>query len=231
MSAVNTTTNTTTNTTGTGTTPQKSTDKIGKELSSNYTDFLRLLTTQLQHQDPTAPADTNQLTQQIATLSQVEQQIATNDSLKELVALYNSSQSFSAVSYIGKQIETEGNQGVLNAGEAAFVYNLPDAVESVEISIKNAAGNVVYSGAGTTIAGRNQVIWNGKDKDSVDMPPGVYTVSVVAKDSTGKAMEGVTTKTTGIVRSVDTQNGISTLSLGDISVPVDKVLSVRSPSV
>ena len=51
------------------------TQQAQQSLNTNYSDFLKLLTTQLTHQDPTAPVDTNQITQEIASLSQVEQLI------------------------------------------------------------------------------------------------------------------------------------------------------------
>ena len=55
------------------------------QLSSNFDTFLTLLTTQLKNQDPTAPMDSNQFTQQLVEFSQVEQQINTNTNLKTLI--------------------------------------------------------------------------------------------------------------------------------------------------
>ena len=50
-------------------------------LSSNFGDFLNLLMTQLQNQDPSSPLDTNQFTTEQVQFSGVEQQINTNASL------------------------------------------------------------------------------------------------------------------------------------------------------
>ena len=52
------------------------------EIASNFTQFLQLLTTQLQNQDPLSPMDTNQFTQQLVEFAQVEQQLKSNDSLQ-----------------------------------------------------------------------------------------------------------------------------------------------------
>ena len=60
--------------------------QLGKDLSQ----FLTLLTTQLQNQDPLSPLDTNAFTQQLIGFSQVEQQINTNTKLDGLVALGSS---------------------------------------------------------------------------------------------------------------------------------------------
>jgi flagellar hook assembly protein FlgD len=50
-------------------------------LSANFGDFLKLLMTQLQNQNPTSPLDTNQFTSELVQFSSVEQQINTNTSL------------------------------------------------------------------------------------------------------------------------------------------------------
>ena len=56
-------------------------------LSNNFETFLKLLTTQLQYQDPMQPMDTNEFTQQLVQYSQVEQQLSTNDKLDSLLEI------------------------------------------------------------------------------------------------------------------------------------------------
>ena len=55
-----------------------STAAASNELSGNMNQFLQLLTTQLQNQDPLNPMDSSTFTQQLVEYSQVEQQINTN---------------------------------------------------------------------------------------------------------------------------------------------------------
>lgn len=204
------------------------TNAADKKLQTNYQDFLKLLTVQLQNQDPSAPTDTNQLTQQIASLSQVEQQISTNKNLEKLINLFNVTSLNSVVSYIGKQVETAGDKGALQGGVATFVYNLAQEAETVEVTISDAAGKTVLQGPGTKLAGRNELIWPGKDTDGNQMKDGTYTIKVAAKDAGGTEIKA-TTYTVGTVSSVDSKDGTATLSLGDIQVSLDKVLSVRQP--
>lgn len=203
------------------------TDKAAAAAQTNYQDFLHLLTTQLQNQDPTAPTDTNQLTQQIATLSQVEQQINTNTNLQKLISLFNVTTMNSVVGYIGKQVETTGNQGALLNGSAEFVYNLESEADNVDITIEDSAGNTVLNAGGTKVAGRNEVVWDGRDNSGNQLPDGAYTIKVVAKNAAGEDIK-VTTSTVGVVTSVDSKDGTPTLMLGDIPVGLDKVLSVRT---
>lgn len=204
----------------------KTANSDSAKAQTNYQDFLHLLTTQLQNQDPTAPTDTNQLTQQIATLSQVEQQINTNSNLQKLISLFNTTTMNSVVDYIGKQVETTGSQGALLNGTAMFVYNLDKDAESAAVTITDAEGNTVLNANGTKLAGRNEVVWDGKDNSGKQLADGTYTIKVTAKDAGGADIK-VTTSTVGVVTSVDSKNGTPTLMLGDIAVGIDKVLSVR----
>jgi flagellar basal-body rod modification protein FlgD len=52
--------------------------------------FLRLLTTQLQHQDPLAPTDNTQFIAQLAQFQTLEGQLASNEALAEMVSLSRS---------------------------------------------------------------------------------------------------------------------------------------------
>jgi len=205
-------------------------------LNSNYANFLQLLTTQLQNQDPTSPTDTNQLTQEIASLSQVQQQIDTNNELQQLVSLFTASATNNAVSYIGKQIDATPAAGTaaqteLTNSQATLVYDLPAGASSATVTITDSVGNTVFSGPGTTIAGRNQVVWKGgtnpnSSGTSTTAPDGTYNFTVNATDSSGKTVTA-TTMTSGTVTAVDTQNGTATLSLGGtLSVPLSNVQTI-----
>src|ERR1043165_3489997 len=99
---------------GTSTTPTTAgTPDAMKQLSSNFSTFLTLLTTQLQNQDPLSPMDSNQFTQQLVMFSQVEQQINTNDNLQSLIALNLSQTANSAVNYIGRILVMTNGEGSL----------------------------------------------------------------------------------------------------------------------
>jgi flagellar basal-body rod modification protein FlgD len=166
--------------------------KAANSLVSTTQDFLKLLTVQLQNQDPTKPLETDQITQQIASLSQVEQQINTNKNLEKMMSVFTQSQISNAVSYIGKNVEAPGNLGTLSAGQATFVYTLEEEAKNARVTVSDPDGNVIYVGDGTKLAGRNTFVCFGK------------------------------------VTSVETIDGINYLALGDILVPLDKVLSVRA---
>lgn len=202
-------------------------EKASAALAQNFDDFLKLLTTQLQNQDPTNPMDTNNFTQQIASLSTVEQQIQTNKNLENMISLYNSSQVSSVVGYIGKRIEADGNKSVLEGGIAIFNYDLPEAADKVKISISNAAGGVVYTGDADKKAGRNEVYWDGTNSfTGAQLQDGTYTFTIEALNASGEALEAVT-YTTGRVTAVDFKDGKSTVVMGTLEMPMDEILTIR----
>ena len=204
--------------------------EIGQQqLAQDFQQFLTLLTTQLQNQDPTEPLDTNEFTNQLVMFASVEQQLASNLNLEELVNLQQSNGSIDAsVNYIGRFIETEGNGGVLENGSAGFIYDLERAADEVQVSILDDSGRVVFSGQGSTNVGQNVVVWDGINSTNGDQsPPGTYFISVNATDSQGRDIDS-TTFTTGRVTAVElNESGQITLEVGDLDINADDVTAIR----
>jgi len=199
------------------------------QLSSDINFFLKMLTTQLQNQDPTAPLDTNQFTQQIAQYSGVQQQVVTNANLEKLLAANKQSSVTTAVGYIGKEIEIEGNTGFVSGGQGAFSYILPKAANEVELTIKNSAGTIVFRGQGNTQAGRNIAVWDGINyANGQREPDGIYTIEVEASDISGAAIIAET-RGVAVVNGVETgTDGSVLLGIGgNRYVSFDDVLAVR----
>jgi hypothetical protein len=88
---------------------QTGTSALGS-LSDNFTDFLSLLMTQLQNQDPTSPLDSNQFTSELVQFTSVEQQISTNTDLTQLIQLTQASQIEQSASFIGKSVTVNSTQ-------------------------------------------------------------------------------------------------------------------------
>ncbi|WP_334150105.1 flagellar hook assembly protein FlgD [Hyphomicrobium sp.] len=66
-------------------TQQTDTSSSTSSASLNYDSFLKLLTAQMQYQDPTNPMDATQFVAQLASFSNVEQAIKTNSKLDSLL--------------------------------------------------------------------------------------------------------------------------------------------------
>lgn len=67
-------------------------------------DFLKLLLTQLSHQDPTSPMDNNEFIAQMAQFSSLEQMHNMSNGFERMASMLNNSD---AVSTLGKTVEIE----------------------------------------------------------------------------------------------------------------------------
>jgi flagellar basal-body rod modification protein FlgD len=205
--------------------PANRSGSSGAELADTFDNFLVLLTTQLQYQDPLSPLDAIQFTEQLVQFSGVEQAIATNDKLDDLIALQGGSQLSSAVSYIGKGVKADSDLIALQDGTATLIYGLEGNAASTTISIVNSAGQTVRNLAGDTAPGLHELVWDGLDGNGQPLPDGTYGLVVNAVDANNQAVS-VATGASGRVTGVETQDGEVYLKLGDLLVPLTRVFAV-----
>lgn len=190
-------------------------------LSSNFSDFLGLLMTQLQNQDPTSPLDTNQFTSQLVQFSSVEQQIATNTSLTQLVQLTQNEALLQSSSMIGKSVVVASDHLPLQQGQGTLQYTAT-AAQPVSIQVLNSAGTVVRSVDVTSTAGTNTWTWDGKNDAGNSLPDGSYKVAVTstAADGTSSALPftvaGTVTGATSLNNAVQIQLGALSVGLGAV---------------
>lgn len=152
-------------------------------LANNFDTFLTLLTAQLQNQDPLAPMDSTQFTQQLVQFSQVEQQIRTNQQMESLVGQFQAASASAALSYLGKDAIVEADETYLAGGEANWAYVLPDGgADSVTITVRDSAGRAVYTTEDLPITeGEHLFTWNGVKTNGETAADGVYTLDIEAR--------------------------------------------------
>ena len=158
-------------------------------LSDNYDTFLILLTAQLQNQDPLAPMDSTQFTQQLVQFSQVEQQIRTNEQLEGLAGQYQAASAGAALSYLGKDAIIEADETSLAGGEANWAYRLPESANSMTIQVKDMQGRVVYeTNTAARGTGEHLFTWDGTKTNGETAADGVYQISITAKNAADTAI-------------------------------------------
>jgi flagellar basal-body rod modification protein FlgD len=202
---------------------QTGTTALGS-LTSNFTDFLSLLMTQLQNQDPSSPMDSNQFTTELVQFSSVEQQISTNTDLTQLIQLTQASQIEQSASMIGKPVTVTSNQLSLQKGTAAVNFSTTTA-EPVGIAIYNSSGAQVQTATLTSSVGNNTWTWNGQSATGATMPDGPYSVSVVALGVNGAAAQ-IPFTVTGTATSIQNNAGTVEVQMGGLTLPFSAVDSV-----
>jgi flagellar basal-body rod modification protein FlgD len=209
----------------TSSTPASDSTSSLAQLSSNLDNFLTLLTTQLQYQDPLSPMDSTQFTNQLVQFASVEQQIQSNRNLESLISLQQTNNMVGAVSYIGKQVEVTGQTTTLKDGQATFSYTLPSDASAAVLGIYDENGKQVAVAQAEKTTGRHDFVWNGKDGRGNTLPAGKYTIQVAAVDANNTQITPTYT-TTGTVTSVGIDKGVATLDLDGVEVPLSNIVRV-----
>ena len=195
-------------------------------IADNFDTFLTLLTTQLKHQNPLEPLDTNQFTQQLVQFTSVEQQLKTNDFLEAMMQATQSSNNSQAVSYVGKTVTASGAKSELVDGVATWNFAVEEPA-NISVTVRDAAGNVVFTKQGSVEQGESIFTWDGVGDDGGRKPDGSYSITVEGRDAEGNLVD-VLTEMTGTVTGVDFTGSEPVLIVGNARVNLSGVLSVRT---
>lgn len=170
-------------------------------------DFLALLLTELQYQDPTEPMDSQKMLEQTSMLSQLSMQQKTNDVMQKLASQMESAFSMSAMNALGSYATISNSVTKDDATKSlGLPVNFPEDIAGATIEIKNNAGTVVRNiELDAMTKGAATIEWDllNNNKNSVDNGTYTYSVNYTTKD--GRQME--MQNTNYIVESVRFQNG------------------------
>lgn len=202
-------------------TETKKNDVLGKD------DFLRLLVTQLQYQDPLNPADSAQFTAQLAQFSSLEQLGNINDNIGGLQLSQTALNNSQAVNFIGKTVTSSGNSIHLTDGVSDDLqFELGADAKAVFMNIYDGAGNYVKTiESGALSAGEQTLKWGGADQAGNKVSDGAYTFEVAAVNADDN-MVNTKTFTSGMVTGVTFKNGSLCLLAGNKEIPVDTVIQI-----
>ncbi len=192
-------------------------------LTSNYNDFLKLLMTQLQNQDPTSPMDTNQFTSQLVQYSSVEQQIATNTSLTQLIQLTQGGEVLQSSSLVGKPVTVTSDHIALQDGKGAVQFNTTSA-EPVSIGIYSDSGAKLRDAVVSSQPGQNTWSWDGKDNGGNTVPDGAYRT--VVQGQAGGTAQDLPFTVTGTATGVQKSGNTLQVQLGALTADLSAVQSL-----
>ena len=204
--------------------PASQSQAMGKD------DFLNLLITQLQHQDPLNPTDSVEFTAQLAQFSSLEQLGNVNTNLMELKNFQAAMNNSQAVSLIGKTITAEGNFIQLSGGGSVECnFELEENADQVAVSIYDSTGEFVRDFESQNMdAGQQTMYWDGLDNQGNRMAPGSYTFEVSASSETNQRIP-IQRLTVGTVTAVSFEDNTAYLSVGARKVALNDIVDVRLP--
>ncbi len=198
-------------------------------LAEDFNQFLTLLTTQLQNQDPLNPMDSTEFTNQLVQFSQVEQAINQNQKLDDLVSLQLGSISSVALGYVGLDVNYLSSDMSFDGETPVKVsYALGQTAYETKINIFDEAGDLVYTDTVSSDVGSHEFVWDGSHMGGGFVEEGTYSVSIDALDPDGQVID-TSTVVSGRVRGIESQNGVVYLLIGERAVPLGQIINATVP--
>lgn len=203
------------------------TQQTKKKDALDQADFMRLMTTQLQHQDPLKPMDNSQMVAQMAQLSTVQGINNLNSTVQGFQQSMSGDQILRGAALVGHEVlvpssklaveETGTVSGTVAAPGPGFVtVDITDAngVKVNQISVEaTAAGEVAFQ-------------WDGTDADGKRMPAGSYNITANHTGSSGEQIK-LNTYVQAKVESVTVGSDGLYLNLKGLgTAPLDYVLRI-----
>ncbi|WP_333818272.1 flagellar hook capping FlgD N-terminal domain-containing protein [Tabrizicola sp.] len=144
-------------------------------ISSDFNTFLKMLTVQMQNQDPLNPIDSADYAVQLATFSGVEQQVRTNQLLADMQGKFQQLGMAEMASWIGKEARSaapvayDGTPVTLSPNPAV-------GANRAVLVVKDAQGNLVSREEIPVSAKPYQ--WLGAGIDGSPLPSGTYSIAL-----------------------------------------------------
>lgn len=209
---------------GTGDTSKSANNQVSQD------DFLKMMVTQLQNQDPLQPMSNGEFLTQIAQFTSASGIDQLQSSFQQFQTNMQASQALQAASLIGRQVVVQSDRGYLPAdGEMDAIVQLPTAVGNLTVAVLDDAGQLVRKlDLGQQPAGDAGFHWDGKDAQGESMPAGRYQLQ--AQSEINGQMVSMQTRAAATVDSVTLGAGGQGLQLnldGLGAVGLDAVTQVK----
>jgi flagellar basal-body rod modification protein FlgD len=147
----------------------------GSNSTLTEANFLTLLTTQLENQDPLNPQSPSDFAAELA-------QFSTASGVASINTTLGTGGGVEAAGLVGKNVAVAGNALVLgSSGSAPGAFNLSAAASDVSVTISNSSGSVVDTvDLGAMGAGNQSFSWNGQNTSGTAQTAGTYSYTINA---------------------------------------------------
>lgn len=181
--------------------------------------FLKLLTTQLQYQDPSNPASSQDFVAQLATFSSLEQLMGANETLGAVYAALDALNDSSMASLLGTTVVARGSEFAYDGeGGADLLVRMPADAATATVRIYDEDGKLVYTAdAGPLGEGEQTLTWNGEDTNGNPVGEGTYRFEIEAGDAAGNTIE-TTELVSGRITSMDYSTGVPAPSINGVAI-------------
>ncbi|QCO55315.1 flagellar basal body rod modification protein [Pseudorhodobacter turbinis] len=194
------------------------------KISSDFDTFLKMLTAQIQNQDPMNPVESSDFAVQLATFSSVEQQSLTNQKLDTLSGLMGVQGMTQLAPWVGQEARSAGPV-YMNGTPVTIAPDPNVTADRAVLVVKDISGNTLAREDVPVSGGTYE--WTGKDISGADLPSGVYTLSLESY------RDGVEIETSAVESYASIQEvqmaatGPQLILAGGVSISAEQVTALR----
>ena len=187
--------------------------RAGMEQKLGQEDFITLMTTQMNHQDPMKPMENGDFLSDMAQFSTVSGLKEIKDAFNGLATSLKSSQALQASSMVGRKVLIPGSMSTLSQGsEMKAAVEVDKNVTDIKVSIMNDNGALVKEiNLGNKTAGVAHFSWDGMLDANKKAMSGNYSIRAIGMVD-GQA-ESLKTLISDTVQSVSLGTGAKGVSL------------------
>ena len=202
---------------------QSASDRASENAEKQKTDFLRLLLTQLENQNPLDPMDTDEWAAQLTRFSILEQGIQTNANLTVTNDLLTKNSNNTTLSYIGEEIEASSNTSPSQNGAAKWSYSINGTATDVKLVVLDKNGTKIHEANGSISAGVHDFTF---DTSALGLSEGEpLELVIAARDTNNKVLQSKVTSSANI-DGVWTNDTSTYLTAGAVSYRIEDILKV-----
>lgn len=194
-------------------------------------DFLELLVTKLQYQDPLEPMADEDFIAQLAQFSSLEQMNNIASGISEAnewdYLMMQSLNNTLATNLLGRDIQTDLDGVYFNGEDDAKMNFTNDRYATeIEINIKNAGGDIIRTiTMEDVVEGAQTIYWDGKDNLGNKVDEGYYEVNAAGIDADGVSYTPPV-KMVARVTSITYKNGAAYLNAGGVEIALGDIVTV-----
>ena len=154
-------------------------------------DFLRIMITQMKHQDPSQPFKADQMAQQMAQYASVEQLQNINTSIGKMATQGQPMERLAMTNLIGKTVTVDRERFPhIEGSKESLTYTMPKEAKTTKITITSETGEMVFEkDLGPQKAGSATFVWEGLKGNTLPAKGGGYLFQIDAKDDQGRTIQ------------------------------------------
>ncbi|WP_135450139.1 MULTISPECIES: flagellar hook capping FlgD N-terminal domain-containing protein [Tabrizicola] len=193
-------------------------------IASDFNTFLRMLTVQMQNQDPLNPIDSADYAVQLATFSGVEQQVRTNQLLSEMTTRFQQIGMAEMASWVGKEARTDAMVR-FDGRPVTLSPNPAQGATRAVLEVRDAQGRLVAREEIPVTA--EPYAWLGADAAGNPLPPGAYSLKLESLRGEEVIFTGPMEHYARVVEVRGTPAGTSLVLAGGSEVSANRVTALR----